>query len=341
MHFFSTDLSSLFKPIVSQSHGCSSSNRMLASHTSIGFQVMAVIPLTELAALEEACIVFWKQKNSAKAFGTASCMNSKLWSDICGTQKSHSTFAHTCKTHTPYTRLLGNRMFTSTSTGCYQALCNLITIQYCNKVIFQPTMVVKLKATSIWSCLTLAICGPIWPWQYHHVHLNEFSITEFRWATHAIASKANTTCMNRLVFVQQWKMHYAHASARHVTNERHLDAILFYAFTNISRRTFSIARTTISHLQTNVHHTLNNFVIDLSGWSRSPSNTNSWRRFGCRSVWERAAASTKKATIIHWSSSNWSLLSTFTSSMSTLRSKRWNRYKFQGRTQENCPPPSK
>ena len=138
---------------------------------------MAVIPLTELAALEEACIVFWKQKNSAKAFGTASCMNSKLWRGIWGTQKSLGTFAHTCKTHTPYTRLLGNRMFTSTSTGCYQALCNLITIQYCNKVIFQPTMVVKLKATSILSrltlaimrsCLTLTISPRSFEWIFHY-----------------------------------------------------------------------------------------------------------------------------------------------------------------------------
>ena len=64
---------------------------------------------------------------------------------------------------------------------------------------------------------------------------------------------------------------------RHVTNEHHLgglpDAILFYAFTNISRQTFSIAITTISHLQTNVHHTLNNFVIDLSGPEVLPTQT--------------------------------------------------------------------
>lgn len=233
---------------------------------------MAVIPLTELAALEEACIVFWKQKNSAKAFGTASCMNSRRWRGIWGTQKSLYFRTHLQHTHTPYTRLLGNRMFTATSTGCYQALCHLITIQYCNKAIFQPTMVVKLKATSIWSCLTLAMWScltlAISPRSFEWIFDNRLSVSN---ACNYIQSKYHlyeapgvcATVKNALCIP------FGTPRPRHVTNERHLgkqpDAILFYAFTNISRQTFPIARTTISHLQTNVHHTLNNFVIDLSG----------------------------------------------------------------------------
>ena len=182
---------------------------------------------------------------------------------------SHPLATHT---HTPYTRLLGNRMFTATSTGCYQALCHLITIQYCNKAIFQPTMVVKLKATSIWSCLTLAMWScltlAISPRSFEWIFDNRLSVSN---ACNYIQSKYHlyeapgvcATVKNALCIP------FGTPRPRHVTNERHLgkqpDAILFYAFTNISRQTFPIARTTISHLQTNVHHTLNNFVIDLSG----------------------------------------------------------------------------
>ena len=193
---------------------------------------MAVIPLTELAALEEACIVFWKQKNSAKAFGTASCMNSKLWRGIWGTQKSLSTFAHTCKTHTPYTRLLGNRMFTSTSTGCYQALCNLITIQYCNKVIFQP------DGCEIESNIDLV------PFDLgNHAVLFDFdNITTFIWMNFPLPSFAEQRMQLHpkqippawtawsLCNSEKCIMHTPRP--RHVTNERHLgeqpDAILFY-----------------------------------------------------------------------------------------------------------------